>query len=259
MTKTYGHLRDQMRFLIRPSIEVLPEFYLQIMRWRYRKRPWHLDRIVSYRSWICIEGYPRSANSYLVRALKEVCDNRPAGGTGIPEWRIATHLHSPAQIKCAIRRRIPVALVVRDPLEAAVSYKALAMETLLDADWKRKVFRDPKTVSLSSLLRRYIQFHRPLARYLNMIAIYNFSRVTSDIRAVLNDLNDRFCLGLDSDKIAGLEVDQLLERAHVHVGPSETRDAVKAQLREEAMRLRGSGVLNQARTLWDRFADEARL
>src|SRR5207248_8228322 len=57
-------------------------------------------------------GPPRSANSFAVEAF------RLAQGRAVP---IGHHTHQPAQVLEAVRRRLPVMVLVREPVEVATS------------------------------------------------------------------------------------------------------------------------------------------
>src|SRR2546423_5800456 len=61
---------------------------------------------------IWIGGYPRSANSFATAVFK----------LGNPKVRVATHLHIPTFIINALRLNKPGVLLVRKPIDAAVSW-----------------------------------------------------------------------------------------------------------------------------------------
>ena len=60
---------------------------------------------------ICIEGFPRSGNTYSVSAFK-------LANKGI---KISHHLHVPAQVLLAVQYQIPTIVVIRNPLDAVTS------------------------------------------------------------------------------------------------------------------------------------------
>ncbi|WP_170518243.1 hypothetical protein [Ruegeria atlantica] len=68
---------------------------------------------VTPKSDLVIEGYPRSANTYLHRIV------RAAGPKGL---RIANHVHRPQQISMAVRYGIPCFILFRHPLDCIASY-----------------------------------------------------------------------------------------------------------------------------------------
>lgn len=60
---------------------------------------------------ICIEGFPRSANSFMTLFFSH----------WNPDVKTAHHAHLPVQIRIAARRKIPAIVVIRPPLDAIVS------------------------------------------------------------------------------------------------------------------------------------------
>jgi len=61
---------------------------------------------------IYLDGYPRSGNTYFTAALKSIC----------PDMRFGNHLHVVAPIKIAIKRHVPVFILMRKPEHAIASY-----------------------------------------------------------------------------------------------------------------------------------------
>lgn len=93
---------------------------------------------VTPKSDLVIEGYPRSANTYLHRIV------RAAGPKGL---RIANHVHRPQQISMAVRYGIPCFILFRHPLECIASY----------------LVREPE-LNVAGSLEQYIEFaHTTLA------------------------------------------------------------------------------------------------
>jgi hypothetical protein len=62
---------------------------------------------------IVIEGYPRSANTFLYRAIRAVTDD---------SLRIGHHVHRKQQVTMALRYNIPCFVLFRHPLDAVASY-----------------------------------------------------------------------------------------------------------------------------------------
>ena len=60
---------------------------------------------------ICIEGFPRSANSFAVRAF-------PIAN---PNIKVSSHIHVTMQIIKAVNLSIPVLFLLRDPLDSLSS------------------------------------------------------------------------------------------------------------------------------------------
>lgn len=60
---------------------------------------------------ICVEGYPSSANSFLLNVLRQIR----------PDLTIASHTHSVANIKLAEKHGVPWVLLMRKPVQAVAS------------------------------------------------------------------------------------------------------------------------------------------
>ena len=115
---------------------------------------------------LVVEGYPRSGNSLAVAALAQA-QPRPI--------RIAHHIHAPGHVILAVRRRVPVLLVIRPPEDAAVELV---------------VTKPHLTVRLA--LRGYVRFHAPLVRHRTGFVVATFDEVHDDLAAVVRRLNQRF-------------------------------------------------------------------
>ena len=61
---------------------------------------------------ICIEGFPRSGNSFACRIIR-ITD---------PWIKISDHTHSIANVKSASENHVPIVILIRKPLDAIVSY-----------------------------------------------------------------------------------------------------------------------------------------
>lgn len=115
---------------------------------------------VSSKTDIVLEAYPRSANTYVVAAVKYLSNEKLV---------IAHHKHSSAQFKMAYAHNCAAVLVLRNPMD---SISSLAV-------------RRPN-ISLSSLIREYVNFHRDFVEVVE--AGYSKYRVLS-FEGVVNDKN----------------------------------------------------------------------
>ena len=87
---------SDMLYWINVIIGCHPNIYYKI----YARKPPYNDFAVNSSTGICIEGYPRCANSYAVYAFKNA--NK--------DIKIGHHLHVPAQIKQSTDYKIPTIL-----------------------------------------------------------------------------------------------------------------------------------------------------
>ncbi len=118
---------------------------------------------VSKKTELCIEGFPRSGNSYAVVAFK----------LANPEIKVGHHLHVPAQIKKACLLNIPCLVIIRNPLDAVSSF--LVFQSSINAD-----------IYLST----YIDFYNSVKKNIEHILIASFETVISDLNLVIKELNN---------------------------------------------------------------------
>ena len=115
---------------------------------------------------IVIEGYPRSGNTFAVVAFR-LAQNR--------DVRIAHHLHAPAQVIWAVRRRLPALVLIRKPADAVLSL----------------LIRDP-SASVTHEIRRYTRFYGALGPYRNGFVLAAFEEVVSDFGTMIDRVNVKF-------------------------------------------------------------------
>lgn len=125
--------------------------------------PWkHV--VVRKDSVVCIEGFPRSANTFAVAAFI-----LSQGGS---ELHIARHTHLSGQVKLACRYKVPVLLVIREPRAAVCSLR------IFNPD-----------LPVTDTLKAYIRFHKELLPYRSQISVIRFEEVTGDYQKAIDALN----------------------------------------------------------------------
>jgi hypothetical protein len=115
---------------------------------------------------LVVEGFPRSANSFAIAAIRRAQD-RPLA--------IAHHQHVPAQIVAGARSGLPTLVLIREPDAAVVSY----------------VIRQP-FLTMGQALRHYVRFYKRVLPFKDVVAVATFQEVTSDFGAVMHRLNQKF-------------------------------------------------------------------
>lgn len=147
---------------LRTFVASYPEIYLPLAR--RAKGDW----VVSPRTDIVIEGYPRSGNSFAEAAFRIANRGR--------NLVIGHHTHAAAQLIGAARFGVPAVVVIREPIESCRS--------LLMMD--RTVF------SARAVLHEYRQFHRGIATVREHLVLASFEAVTTDFGAVTDVINAKF-------------------------------------------------------------------
>ncbi len=127
-------------------------------------------RMVGRDTEIVIEGYPRSANSFSVFALRRAEGRRRIA--------IATHTHAPSQFMRAAEYGTPAVLLIRAPEDAA-----------------RALIEKVPHFTLADALSAYALYYRALLPYRDAFVIGVFDRVTRDFGGLVARLNRRFGTG----------------------------------------------------------------
>ncbi|MEH6587161.1 MAG: hypothetical protein V7720_11400 [Halioglobus sp.] len=127
---------------------------------------------------ICIEGFPRSGNTFLVAALQH----------WNPGLKIDHHSHLASNIKVAVKNKIPAVVLVREPLEAVSS--AMVWDGKLNA-----------SIGLYS----YIHFYQSLSDCLPSVLLMEFSEFTQRPDIAVQKINQRFDLSLKYRRYDDLE------------------------------------------------------
>lgn len=99
-------LEKRIRFFINYKIN-----YSKLLFSLNALRPSVADKLVKTNTDICIEGFPRSGNSFFFKLFKKAN----------PEATIAHHIHSPIQLIRAVNLGIPAVALVRKPKDAIAS------------------------------------------------------------------------------------------------------------------------------------------
>lgn len=115
---------------------------------------------------VIIEGFPRSANTFAVVALKM---SQPHS------IHVGRHLHSLGHVRRGLELGKPALIVIRHPRDAVLSL-AIAHPDL----------------KLASLLTEYVDFYEGIEELGDAVVLGEFNEVTSDFGAVTRRLNGRF-------------------------------------------------------------------
>jgi hypothetical protein len=192
---------------------------------------------------ICIEGFPRSGNTFAVIAFQQ-------GQTRTVS--IAHHVHAPGSVIAAARMGKPTLVLLREPEEAVVSM----------------VIRYPH-LSLGQALRGYRRFYAPLAPYLDRVVVGGFEDVIADLGALIRQINRRFGTSFREFEPTEANVSRAMEELdrwdlntfgegeHLELGrarPSDRREHVKRALRERYRHPRLAKSREKAERLHESFA-----
>lgn len=208
-------------------IERSPRLYLAVQNRRLGRVPKTANRLVRPSSELVIEGFPRCANSYAVKAFRAA--NDPEG-----QMDIATHAHSPAVIIVGIRWNIPTLVLIREPEEAVLSKVAKALEfDEIPSLNKTQPAGDPEVRRLVLYwTARFANFYARLRPYAGGFVAAGFESVTQRFPEVMERLNQRYGKCYRAEEPTEANQRRIFETSAGHLSPSARRDAFREALRE---------------------------
>jgi hypothetical protein len=188
---------------------------------------------------VCIEGLPRSANTFGGWAFLD--QNADA--------RLAHHMHVPQQAVRSVRLGVPCAVLVREPIGNLTSL-VIAGENDLSHDLAYRVF---------------IHYHRKVATVRDRIVVCTFDEVLDDPSVIARRLNNRFGTTFVAEPFTATDKDRIvegLERNERELGSRPAHATVPSQYKESlkpAVRgaLAAHPMLPAARAAYAALADTA--
>jgi len=183
---------------------------------------------------ICIDGYPRSANSFSVRMFNQAN----------PDAIVAHHTHSTGNLKKAIEYGIPSVALIRNPEQAIVSSVIAHEMDCLDDE-----------------IYRYISTYRWVKSNLDKLVIADFDRVVNDFNEIILAVNTKFNKSfnlLNDVNNADAQVKQDIEKrfdklgqnkmSHIKPVPSDKRSKKQKELTDTVMNHK---MFSEAKALYD--------
>ena len=218
----------------------------------FRPRSAFDDLLVTRTTAICIEGFPRSANSFSVQAFR-YAQSRPVD--------VAHHTHVPANAMRACEWGIPTVILIRSPYDAIVSRISLGKEVQVaehDSD-------DPSQhVRFAAWLHAWTSFYQALAPYREHgeLLVAPFSAVIQDMGIITERVNDHFGTDFVPFDHTDEAVAAVREKQGYHAGPNDRRDQYKEETRADFDNaLRSNAALQrqmtQADQLFNEYVEEA--
>lgn len=167
-------------------LQRLNPFFNEICRqawWLYPlfikyRTPQKQELLVSKEKNLVIEGFPRSANSFVYTAFKVSQDEK---------LQIAHHLHHEAQLFLAARHKIPTVVLIREPFEACIS---------------TAIFNNEKSILKS--LNEWIRFYKTVEQLHDKIVICDFKDATYNINALFHKINKKYKTNFKKVKMISL-------------------------------------------------------
>ncbi|PQJ35077.1 hypothetical protein BSZ35_11145 [Salinibacter sp. 10B] len=185
----------------------------------FQYRDGYQDRLVNDDTDICIEGFPRSANSFAVGAFKQAQEE---------PLTVAHHNHAPAPILDAVDRGVPTIVLVRDPVEAVVSFRALQLQNSVVSETRSSLL----AISHLVQLRAWIAFYERIEPVREHVVVAPFEVVIDDFGTVIEALNRQFGTTFARFDHTEENVESIRDERGYHALPSEQRRRLKTRSRE---------------------------
>jgi hypothetical protein len=213
----------------------------------FQNRSGYEDLLVNDGTDICIEGFPRSANSFAVAAFRHAQDE-PVG--------IAHHNHVPAPVLTAVQKGLPTVVLIRGPVEAVISNRGLQLQIGTVEDKAM-----PMHVSFEAQLNAWQSFYETIWPHHEQVVIAPFEVVIDDFGLIIDRVNARFGTNFDHFEHTSENVEAVRSLRGYHALPSEQRSALKQQARERFRDDVGTehDLVTATRSLYDRFVAKADL
>jgi len=183
----------------------------------YGLYPKFKHRIVRKNTDICIEGFPRSGNTFTYHAFKYFN----------PDLVIGHHIHAPVQPYLAQKFNIPCLIMIRHPLNSAAS--------LIIVDNK---------LSIDSALKHYIHYYEELIKYSDHIFLADINTIVNSFDKIVDKINSECnkkfkykAISKDKEK----EIKQIVEKQNekgknpqnLVAIPSNRKEQLKKQIKPE--------------------------
>lgn len=198
-------------------IEKMPQLYMLAQRLRHLNRPSY-NRLASRSHDLLIEGFPRSSNSFFVKALNQANSSL--------DLKIATHFHSSAHVLMGLKYNLPSVVLIRNPSDAVFSLLAHGYQLGLITECSQK---DEERL-LRSSLKQYHSFYKPLLKK-NLLFI-RFEEVINSFDKTIEKLNKKFSTSFNSLSDSGITNNEVFNSSKKHLHPNKWRDEKKLNLLE---------------------------
>lgn len=224
-------------------LEQMPAVYCGLMRRRLGQKKAR-NRVAVRETEIAIEGFQRCANSFAVQAFRSV--NETSG-----QLRIATHLHSPANIYQSIHYNVPTMVLIRDPDECIVSWLALAMQ--LGKLQMESLSEQNQMRRMCYWTQRYTQFYQRLMKVRTAFVAVDFTNVVTDFGICIDRLNAHFGTAFNRFEHTAEAEQAIFNKSKVHLSPSVDREQIKQQVTTYYFSKDNSANRALAHAMYERF------
>ena len=194
------------------------------------------SQLVTARTQVCLEGFPRSGNSLMLFCIVQILD--------FPKEAVAHHTHSHVNVRRAVSRGIPTFVLLRTPAECCSSLVVYGISK-----------------SLSDALRAYEAFYGAMLPLLDSVTILPteefFKKPSALLEKVARILNRPYLLDDVEARISQIEME--MRRAHfdgsIHMLslPHPDKEQMKRNLWKQGQSSSVSCLLERCQRVHDRI------
>ena len=176
---------------------------------------------------LCIEGFQRSGNSFLVSVI----------GSWNKDIKIASHLHSAAQVKKAIALNIPTILLIRHPLDSIASLITMNED-----------------LSIGLALKCYTRFYKSIIPIRDQVVIAPFQTTTTVPHQLIQETNERYRSNFDHKELGEASIKLIIDDANTNhswdqapvpnVEKNKRKDTFKKKIKSNRHYLEAINVYN---------------
>ena len=224
-----------MILFLKLFLDSFPFLYLSLLK-ASRLGHWSRSWIVSPESDLVIEGFPRSANSFAVKAFKD--NNKSIS--------IATHVHMSSQVIRSSHLGIPCMVLLRHPHDAVPADLAFSIQLA------NKNPSHLNRFSINQSLIKYIAFYTRIFSVIDSIFIAHFPLVISDFGSVIASFNRFYDSNYNLFVHNAESVKRITSVSH-HVGPTAERNAIKEVVCDRFNELSSKRLKVQAESIYQKI------
>lgn len=168
---------------------------------------------------LCIEGFPRSGNTYLENLIKKMA----------PSLNLVSHKHSSGHVKEALHLGVPIVIIVRDPADAVTSQFI----------WTSR----GEGSDAPKIIKHYIQFYSYVELVKKQVILVDFSSLTENVSISLEKINSILHLWpnetnydkVTADVLKEMKKKQKTEDIFKSSTPSDQRDKRKWEVKNHLL------------------------
>lgn len=171
-------------------------------------------------------------------------------------YTIAHHNHVPGPVRNAVRPGLPTIVLIRDPVDAVISHRALRLQ--IGATEGEDM---PDLIPYELRLRAWQGFYRRIGQVRDEIVVAPFEVVITGFGQVIDALNKRFCTSFARFEHSVENVNIIRGSHGYHALPMDERERLKRQARTRFEEGLGEGhpEVNEALSLYRRYRDSSSL